>query len=141
MKKLKKVNRGIGNIGSEPVSFEKAQGGQMSHQQAGLATTDPVQQVKGDVQVYTQPDLSMPPAHQGFQTALATVPPNAVVSTQIPQPAVPLVSQVGSPPLLFQVGSPPPVDGMSDVASSPVSQMQELHDPHWAGRHELQSPS
>jgi len=132
MKRLKKVNTSIGNPGSEPVSFGKAHGDLMSPQQAGLVTTDSMQQVRSDVQVYTQPDPSMPPAYQGFQTPLATAPPNAVVSTQIPQPAVPLVSQVGSPP---------PLEGMSDVASSPLSQTQELHDPHWAGRHELQSPS
>lgn len=174
MRRIKKRNTGIENSGSNPLTSDKASGNQVSSQQDSPATTDSMQQVKSDVQVYTQPQPTIAVANQGFQTYVSTVPqmqlaaplsPNAVVPTQIPQPTVSPISQVGSPPPLeemselppnavvstqipqvavmpfAQVGSPPSLEDMSNLVSSPVSQPQELHDPHWTGRYELQSQS
>jgi len=56
---------------------------------------------------------------------------SAVVPAEVPQ-------RFASP--VSQVSFPPPAEAMSNTVS-PVYQPQELHDPHWQGRHELQGQS
>ena len=115
---MRRNKKGTGNSGSNDQALE--------NQQGSLSTTGTMQQVKGDVIVYTEPQSPIAPAPQGFQTFVATesqMQQAAPVSpTQIPQPSVSPVTEVGSPPL-------------------PVYQPQELYVPNWAVRHELQEQS